>query len=210
MRSRFVRAGSFVATFVLSSALASAQYRIGPVYPQNPNSPAPADGGQLRSGQDPFQYNPWTGRWDYVPIPYEADPFGSNYNPYRFNWYSGRYDYVPAPSPWNDNGGSQATGAGATWQDTRIDTGAIPANAQIGPSQPTEPPPVPGSRPVPAAVLIPPRPLAHPVPPPQPPATRPASQPSSLSGLDQPTDAPSATAPSAAVRDNVAAPERER
>src|SRR4051812_25358369 len=102
---------SFVAALSITSAAALGQYQVGPVYPQNPNSQVPGAQGQLRSGQDPFQYNPWSGRFDYVPIPYEAQPFGANYNPYRFNWYSGRYDYVPTPSGWNDDGSRSTGGA---------------------------------------------------------------------------------------------------
>src|SRR5689334_16343625 len=47
------------------------------------------------SGYDPFQLNWSTGRFQYVPIPY--DTFSG---PYAFNWHSGRWDYVPyAPPP---------------------------------------------------------------------------------------------------------------
>lgn len=48
------------------------------------------------SGYDPFQLNWSTGRFDYVPMPYEAGPRGQ---PYQFNWFGGRWDYVPWQPP---------------------------------------------------------------------------------------------------------------
>jgi hypothetical protein len=50
--------------------------------------------GSLRSGEDPFQLNWSTGRFDYVPVP--RDPSSG---PYQYNSYSGRWDYVPVPAP---------------------------------------------------------------------------------------------------------------
>ena len=193
MRSRFVRPASFLALWILGPAVAVAQYQVGPVYPHNPNSQVPGGPGMLRSGQDPFQYNPWSGRFDYVPIPYEADPFGS---PYRFNWHSGQWDYVPVPSGWNDDGSRYTGGAGAMWQDTRIDTRALQAGAQSPPPQMSEPPPVPGSRPVPAAVLIRPAPLAQPVSRQRQPTTAPSTEPSSPpAAWDEPPESDAAPAP---------------
>ena len=46
---------------------------------------------------NPFQFNWHSGKWEYVPIPYEPEPAGPNYNPFRFNWSSGKWDYVPIP-----------------------------------------------------------------------------------------------------------------
>ena len=55
----------------------------------------PAPVGQ--SGYDPFVLDHRTGKFRYVPIPYDPEPAGSGYNPYRLNWHSGRWDYVPYP-----------------------------------------------------------------------------------------------------------------
>ena len=49
------------------------------------------------SGYDPFVFNAHTGRFDYVPIPYEPQRPGSGYDPFRINWHSGTFDYVPIP-----------------------------------------------------------------------------------------------------------------
>ncbi len=51
------------------------------------------------SGYDPFQMDWQTGRFRYVPLPYDAQPAGSGYNPFQINWFSGRFDYVPVPPP---------------------------------------------------------------------------------------------------------------
>src|SRR4051812_27766548 len=110
MGSPLIRlAAPFLGLVILGPAVALAQYQVGPVYPQNPNSPVQSGPGTLHSGEDPFQYNPWTQRFDYVPIPYDPAPAGAAYSPYQFNWRSGRWDYVPAPSRWNDDG-SRNTG----------------------------------------------------------------------------------------------------
>jgi hypothetical protein len=72
-------------------AAALAQYQQGPVYPQRqqPYGSAP-------SGYDPFRLDASTGRFVYVPIPYDTT---GGYSPYQFNWYSGRWDYVPVQPP---------------------------------------------------------------------------------------------------------------
>src|SRR6478672_3530287 len=49
------------------------------------------------SGYDPFVLNSHTGRFDYVPIPYEPQRPGSGYDPFRIKWHSGTFDYVPVP-----------------------------------------------------------------------------------------------------------------
>src|ERR1051326_4219698 len=84
-----------------------AQYQIGPVYPGRgqPNSVYTT----TPSGYDPFQLDWSTGRFRYVPIPYEPEQPGPNYDPYRFNWYTGRWDYVPYPGPGSVYGQSQMT-----------------------------------------------------------------------------------------------------
>ena len=84
-----------VAAVVLaaSGAIALAQYRVGPIYPESPDPPVVQN-----AGYNPFVLDSRTGRFNYVPIPYDAEPPpGRGYNPYRFNWHSGRWDYVPRP-----------------------------------------------------------------------------------------------------------------
>lgn len=66
------------------------QQRTGPVYPTKPYSFQSAP-----PGYDPFQFNWYSGRWDYVPIPYN-----SGQSPYQMNQNSGQWNYVPqAPAP---------------------------------------------------------------------------------------------------------------
>jgi hypothetical protein len=65
------------------SSRARAQQRVGPVYPENKS--------EIRStpsGYDPFIFNWSSGRWEYVPIPYDIRS-----GPFAFNWHSGRWDY---------------------------------------------------------------------------------------------------------------------
>src|SRR5437763_14113183 len=94
------RVAFIIATASLAAAaqVASAQYRVGPVYPTNPSNEVRA-AAPPRSGDDPLVLEPRTGRFHYVPIPYGPEPPGANYNPYRFHWYSGRWEYVPDVSP---------------------------------------------------------------------------------------------------------------
>jgi hypothetical protein len=64
--------------------------RVGPIYPANPSFNF-----HSASNYDPFQFNWGTGRWDYVPVPYDS---GSD---------SGRpYQYSPPPVRpyWNEPG----------------------------------------------------------------------------------------------------------
>jgi hypothetical protein len=56
--------------------------RVGPIYPQNPSYNF-----RTRGNSDPFQFNWYTGRFDYVPIPYNSA--GSS----NQNW-----QYSPPPS----------------------------------------------------------------------------------------------------------------
>jgi hypothetical protein len=71
--------------------VALGQYQQGPVYPQRPQPY-----GSAPSGYDPFRLDSSTGRFVYVPIPYDTT---GGYSPYQFNWYSGRWDYVPVQPP---------------------------------------------------------------------------------------------------------------
>lgn len=73
--------------------LALGQYQQGPIYPQRPQPY-----GSAPSGYDPFRLDSSTGRFLYVPIPYDTT---GGYSPYQFNWYSGRWDYVPVQQPGN-------------------------------------------------------------------------------------------------------------
>jgi hypothetical protein len=69
------------------------QQRNEPVYPRKPYSFQSA-----QPGYDPFQFNWYSGRWDYVPIPYETP----GESPYQLNPNSGQWNYVPqaaAPAP---------------------------------------------------------------------------------------------------------------
>jgi len=75
-------------------------YGTGPGYygnVQNYNYAVP--GYNTPPNYDPYQFNPYTGRWDYMPIPPQERQSGPNYNPYQFNWSSGQWDYRPVPSP---------------------------------------------------------------------------------------------------------------
>jgi hypothetical protein len=81
---------AFMSLAILFSCLTSAalaQQRVGPVYPQNKSN---NNYGSAQSGYDPFRFNWSTGRWDYVPIPYDIRS-----GPFAFNWHSGRWDYAP-------------------------------------------------------------------------------------------------------------------
>jgi hypothetical protein len=112
-----------------SARLAVGQYYVGPYPPaQQQQDLARPPAGVAGSGYDPFVLNSRTGRFDYAPIPYEADPMGPNYNPMRLNWFSGRWDYQPAPSgeqniTWNT--GREVTPL--NYLDTRINPSVAPA-----------------------------------------------------------------------------------
>ena len=76
---------------VCCASVLLAQHQVGPVYPEKPQPYTAAP-----PGYDPFQLDWSTGRFRYVPIPYDQR---SSTGPYRFNWYSGRWDYSPFPAP---------------------------------------------------------------------------------------------------------------
>jgi hypothetical protein len=133
---------------------AQAQYRVGPVYPEKGNQVASP--GQAQSGYDPFQLNWRTGRYEYVPIPYENEPGGaeSGYNPFKFNWHSGQWDYVPvAPVQPAYGRIEREPVTGGNFVDTRINPQAIDNGAShggeaqtaraIAPSEPQASPPEP-------------------------------------------------------------------
>jgi hypothetical protein len=92
------------------------------------------------SGYDPFVFNSHTGRFDYVPIPYEPQRPGSGYDPFRINWHSGTFDYVPIPlqsdydfaASQHDDGGGRSINT----IDTRLNGAAGPIR-----NLPPRPPP---------------------------------------------------------------------
>ena len=91
----FMRRSSVLLLAVsLLCVAAGAQQRIGPVYPENQSDIH----SWSSSGYDPFHFNWMTGRWDYVPIPYDTRS-----GPFAFNWHSGRWDYAPAYIEPNDS-----------------------------------------------------------------------------------------------------------
>jgi len=140
-------------------ASALAQYRVGPVYPEKPTPYATPN--QAQSGYDPFQLNWRTGRYDYVPTPYDNEPQGNTYSPFRFNWHSGQWDYVPvAPvEPMSGQIQRQPVTSG-NFVDTRL-----------YPSQPTT-----GGEAQTARGYVPPEPAAAPAPPAKP-STQPTTTP---------------------------------
>ena len=122
-------AAATILVLLVSPPVVRAQHRVGPIYPES-NSPSYSRNRQLQSGEDPFRYNPHTGRFDYVPIPYDPEPPpGRGYSPFRFNWHSGGWDYVPVPleldrERWDAEGRRRAAqdpgGSASNYVDTRL------------------------------------------------------------------------------------------
>ncbi len=91
---------SLIGTLMIFAGPILAQWQIGPVYPEKP------DYYNTNPNYNPFRYNSFSGRYDYVPIPYDRDRSGGpNYDPYRFNWHRGGWDYRPWPDGNYDNNG---------------------------------------------------------------------------------------------------------
>ena len=97
-----------------------------------------------------------------TPQPYQFQTVsGHNYDPYQFNWYSGRWDYVPIP--YGSVGGSpyRFNPAAGTWNYAPIQPAAPPpmaAQAQPagnGSAPPPPPPPSPGITPPPLQAELP-------------------------------------------------------
>jgi hypothetical protein len=89
--------------------------RVGPIYPPNPSYNFYSHGGDA----DPFQFNWYSGRWDYVPIPWNNDrPWLTHpaQQPYVWNPNLPQYSVV------NNSGGG-------------LTPGAVPANQPVPPSQ---------------------------------------------------------------------------
>ena len=139
------------AVSLASAPLASGQYYVGPYPPVDRRTQNNAIGaGRPMSGYDPFVLNPRTGRFDYVPIPYEPEPAGPNYNPYRFNWHSGRWDYVPIP-PAESNVATNLGEEASTASYAERPTVAAPAPAPQPAAKKTQQPRIiePAAAPVP-------------------------------------------------------------
>ena len=143
------RIGSLVIALGTVVSPLAAQYPVGPVYPENRPANVQPPQRNLQSGEDPFQYNPYSGRFDYVPIPYEFSPGTAGAPAYGFNWHSGRWDYVPAPAVNSSNLGMAREVTPGNYLDGRVfpqmsngATGAgeeaQAASAAIGPSQAQE------------------------------------------------------------------------
>jgi hypothetical protein len=103
---------------------AAAQWQVGPVYPQNEQRPYIGNPPPSSRNYNPFRYNAHSGRFDYVPIPYEPQRPGPNYHPFPFNWHSGRWDYVPWGPPFDYNEwareGPGDWGTASNYRDTRL------------------------------------------------------------------------------------------
>lgn len=95
--------------------------RVGPIYPPNPSYNFYSHGGD----SDPFQFNWASGRWDYVPVPYNNDRPWLNHvpqQPYVWNPNLPQYSVV------QNSGG--------------LTPGAVPANQGFNqPAPPSATPP---------------------------------------------------------------------
>ena len=138
--------------------IALAQQHTASVQPQVPEKSTSAEAvGNTNSGRDPFQLNWQTGRFDYVPVPYQQQP-GAPYSPFQYNPFTGHFDYVPVPPPAAPDYGpriEKGGGNASNYIDTRVNTQvpavtvpqagaqpngeAMPASAVIAPLY--EPPP---------------------------------------------------------------------
>ena len=126
--------GSFFIALATAVSPLAAQYPVGPIYPPTatPNVQPPPR--SLQSGEDPFQLNPFTGRFEYVPIPYEFVPGTAGTPGYAFNWHTGRFDYVPF-TPLNSGNSMEQTRqvTPGNYLDGRIDASAgAGAGAGVG------------------------------------------------------------------------------
>jgi hypothetical protein len=220
MRYHLVLSLAAIGAFALVSPATAQQHSApnyaAPVYPQHPYSNAGQNPGPppAYSGYDPFQFDARTGRFNYVPIPYEQPSAGSGYSPWQFNWYSGRWDFYSVPpsafgygysnpaysTPQLNDGGPASNYLGATGAEAQT------ASERMGPSA-INPGPTPGSVPVPAAVPVPSTLINPPmIPPPsrtahRNPATQPTTRPSPRT-----TTRPSLSQPQRAQPGNTGSP----
>lgn len=86
---RKIKALLSTALLFMGTETVNAQYRVGPIYPEQPQLNQTS-----MSVYNPFQLNWSRGRFEYAPLGY-VPAGGASYDPYRFNSYSGRWDYVP-------------------------------------------------------------------------------------------------------------------
>jgi hypothetical protein len=96
--------------------------RVGPIYPENPSYNF-----QSRSNYDPYQFNWYSGRWDYMPIPPSAG--GSSGS----NW-----QYSPPPAP---PGAAGSYIYGGPTQNAPAPQPSAPSPTLIPPNVPPSPTP---------------------------------------------------------------------
>ena len=127
--------GGFLVAMAVAASALRAQYQVGPVYPENRPANVQPPQRNLQSGEDPFQFNPYSGRFEYVPIPYEFSPGTAGAPAYGFNWHSGRWDYVPTP-PLNSNLALTREVTPGNYLDGRVSPQmGVGANASAGEAQ---------------------------------------------------------------------------
>jgi hypothetical protein len=93
--------------------------RVGPIYARDPYTfqTSTANG-------DPYQFNWYSGRWDYVPVPYDAPSSPAQAaSPYRFDPQTGQWQY----NPWQMTGTPVSAGV----------PGAPPTPAPQSPAEPS-------------------------------------------------------------------------
>ena len=152
--------------------VALAQQHTTSVQPQVPEKSTSAEAvGSSNAGRDPFQLNWQTGRFEYVPMPYQQQP-GQPYSPFQFNSFTGHFDYVPVPPPAAPDYGpriEKGVGNASNYIDTRVnmqmpaatvpqvgtqpDGEAIPASGVIAPTYEPPPPTEIYRRPVPPSPM---------------------------------------------------------
>jgi hypothetical protein len=96
--------------------------RVGPIYPENPSYNF-----QSRSNYDPYQFNWYTGRWDYYPIPPNSAASSGQ------NW-----QYSPPPAP---PGAAGSYIYGGPPANTPAPQSSTPSPTQIQPNIPPAPTP---------------------------------------------------------------------
>jgi hypothetical protein len=104
----------------------------GPIYPPNPSY----NFYSRHVNDDPFQFNWYSGQWEYWPVPYSTGQTSNlHMSPYVYNnWNSNMPDYTPVQ-------GGPGAGSAPVQQ-------AAPPGVQSGqPSTPPEPPPPPSTQP---------------------------------------------------------------
>lgn len=164
--------------------------RVGPIYPENPSYNF-----RTRNNYNPFQFNWYTGRFDYVPIPY--DSAGSS----NQNW-----QYSPPPSAPGVGGSVPQYVFGGPSASNSVPQPSAPSPNAVSPNIPSAPTPDDTTLWVPAPATQP----SNAAPPSRSrlkagsvasvPPTSWATQPPNCSCVSAPTPAPSA--PSMSVKDS--------